>query len=273
VGEGTSTSLGSAAARIAGWLGLLALSGCVSLRTPVPMTARTAALGSDPARCLIVLLPGLGDEGRTFFDEGFVARLRAAGLSADLIAADATLGYYRKGSFIARLDADLLGPARQRGYARTWLVGASMGGFGSLFYASQRPEEVDGVLALAPWLGEDEVLSQIRDAGGLAHWQPPPPGPVDADNFQPQLWGWLRGVALEGRPGPELWLGYGRGDRLRAADGLLAAALPEGRVLTTPGGHRWSTWRELLGEFLERSSLAAECRGEPATARAQGGPG
>ena len=249
------------AARGAAWgLGLLALSGCVSLHAPVPMTARADSLGAVPARCLIVLLPGLGDEGRTFFDQGFVARLRQAGLSADLIAADATLGYYESGSFVTRLDADLLGPARRRGYARTLLVGASMGGFGSLFYASQHPEEVDGVLALAPWLGDEPVLSQIRAAGGLARWPPPAPAPFDARNYQPQLWGWLKGVALEGRPGPEIWLGFGQGDRLRSADELLAAALPAGRVLSAPGGHQWSTWRELLGEFLERSELAAECR-------------
>jgi len=241
-------------------LGLLGLPGCVSLRAPVPMTARTDSLGAGPARCLIVLLPGLGDEGRTFFDEGFVSELRRAGLSADVIAADATLGYYEAGSFITRLDVDLLSPAMRRGYSRTLLVGASMGGFGSLFYASQRPEEVDGVLALAPWLGDDSVLSQIRAAGGLSRWPAPPPAPFDAHNYQPQLWGWLKGVALEGRPGPRIWLGFGENDRLRSADELLAAALPAGRVLSAPGGHQWGTWRELLGEFLERSELAAECR-------------
>jgi pimeloyl-ACP methyl ester carboxylesterase len=241
------------------WLGLAALTGCVSLRAPVPMASRPDLVEPGPAMCLVVFLPGRGDGARTFFDEGFVAAVRRTGLSIDLVAADAELGYYASGSFIARLDEDVLAPARRRGYARTWLVGASMGGFGSLFYASQHPEQVDGVLALAPWLGDAGATDSIRAAGGLARWQPPPPAPSDAGNYQAQLWRWLREVTVEGRPGPALWLGWGNGDRLGRSDELLAAALPGDRVLHAPGGHQWPTWRELLGEFLERSELAADC--------------
>jgi pimeloyl-ACP methyl ester carboxylesterase len=242
-----------------GWLGLAALTGCVSLRAPVPMASRSDLFEPGPARCLVVFLPGRGDAADTFFDEGFVTAVRRSGLSIDLVAADAELGYYANASFITRLDEDVLTPARRRGYARSWIVGASMGGFGSLFYASQHPEQVDGVLALAPWLGDAGATDPIRAAGGLARWQPPPPARFDAGNYQAQLWRWLREVTVEGRPGPSIWLGWGSHDRLGRSDELLAAALPGDRVLHAPGGHQWATWRELLGEFLERSELAADC--------------
>ena len=242
-----------------GWLGLVALSGCVSLRAPVPMTSRLDALEAGSARCLIVLLPGLGDDARTFQDEGFVRLVRRQNLSADVVATDAIFGYYASGTFVARLDEDVITPARRKGYSRIWLIGASMGGFGSLFYPSQRPGQIDGVLALAPWLGDASLLEQIRQAGGLARWEPPPAAESTADNFQPQLWRWLKETKVEGKPGPVTWLGWGSEDRLGSADALLAAALPPERVLSTPGGHQWAAWRRMMKEFLERSDLARDC--------------
>jgi pimeloyl-ACP methyl ester carboxylesterase len=242
---------------LAGWLALTA--GCASRQAPVPMTAEVDGLPGGGARCLIVFLPGYGDTGRTFMDEGFVDLVRRTGLSADLVAADATFPYYTSGSFVERLDTDLVAPARRRGYEKVWFIGASMGGFGSLFYASQRPGQVDGVLALAPFLGDEPLLRRIRDAGGLARWQPPPAAESNTENFQPQLWRWLRETQVEGRPSPVLWLGWGNSDRLRRSAEILAAALPEERVLHAPGGHTWSTWRVLLEQFLQRSQLAQDC--------------
>jgi pimeloyl-ACP methyl ester carboxylesterase len=144
--------------RASGWLALVALASCAPLRAPVPMAVRADALAAGGARCLIVFLPGLGDRARTFFDEGFVDLVRRKGLSADVVAADATYGYYASGTFVTRLDADVIAPAKRKGYARIWLIGPSMGGFGSIFYASQRPAQLDGVLAFAPWLGDDALL-------------------------------------------------------------------------------------------------------------------
>jgi pimeloyl-ACP methyl ester carboxylesterase len=241
------------------WLALAALAGCASMHAPVPMTAQVDAVEGGGARCLIVFLPGYGDQGDTFRKEGFVDLVRRARLSADVIAADATFPYYVGGTFVERLETDLIAPARRRGYARTWLIGASMGGFGALLYSAQRPAQVDGVLALAPYLGDQAMLGQIRDAGGLARWQAPPAAEPNADNFQPQIWRWLKEVLVEGRPGPALWLGWGTRDRLRDAAGLMAAAMPPERVLNAPGGHDWRTWRRLMEQFLERSPMAAEC--------------
>ncbi len=85
------------------------------------------------------------------------------------------------------------------------------------------------------------------------------PGPLDAppgsDPRTPnetQLWQWLRGrhghSATLGARLP-LYLGYGiDDDRFAFSHRLLAAALPEGRVFTTEGGHDWpSEWMRASG--------------------------
>jgi len=253
-----------------GGLALAAFAACVPLRPPVPMAAIKDGFQPAPARCLIVFLPGRSDEARTFVEEGFLGLVREARLSADLIAANATFPYYASGTFVTRLEADVLAPARLGGYEQTWLVGASMGGFGGLFYASQHPEQVHGVLALAPWLGDRPLLEEIRDAGGLSLWHPPPAEAFTADNFQRQLWRWLKEEAVEGRPGPAIWLGWGSSDRLGPADQLLGEALPPQRVLSAPGGHNWGTWRELLRQFLAGSEVATSCA--PRSGNALSGP-
>ena len=67
----------------------------------------------------------------------------------DVIAADAHFGYYRARSVVDRLHEDLIAPVADR-YERVWLVGISMGGFGSALYAMEHPDVVDGVIMLAP---------------------------------------------------------------------------------------------------------------------------
>jgi pimeloyl-ACP methyl ester carboxylesterase len=39
------------------------------------------------------------------------------------------------------------------GYGHVRAAGISLGGFGALLYASRYPEEVTGILAVAPFLG------------------------------------------------------------------------------------------------------------------------
>jgi pimeloyl-ACP methyl ester carboxylesterase len=94
------------------------------------------AQGPAPARCLVVLLPGAGDRMGAFTDEGFVAAIRSSGASVDVLSADATMGYYFRGIVGERLEHDLLASARA-GHEHVWIVGVSMGGFGSLHYTQQ----------------------------------------------------------------------------------------------------------------------------------------
>lgn len=242
------------------------LLACQLLPAPTPMAhtlARTP--GPAPARCLMVLLPGAGDHIRSFSDERFVQAIRDTGLSIDIASAEATMGYYFRGVLAERLEHDVLAPNRG-GHEQVWILGISMGGFGSLHYAQQHP--VDGVIALAPWLGDRKIGSEILRAGGLARWTPDPPAPLTKKNFQRQLWSWLHARTAPGAQGPTatgptILLGYGDDDRLAAQDQILADALPKDQYFHTPGGHDWPVWRALLRSALQHPAFTRSCAPVP----------
>ena len=240
--------------------GVLA-SGC-KIFFPAPATMGSAfdpLPGSKQAKCLLVLLPGAGDTAQTFRTEGFVEAIQRSGASADVVAANATMGYYLRGIAPARVEADVVAPLRTRGYAQIWLVGISMGGFGALHYTQFFPDHVDGILALAPYLGDEAIGDEIRQAGGLKQWTPDPPAPITEANYQRQLWAWLNGLVTGKQQGPELYLGYADQDRLGPQAAVLGEALAADHVFHAPGGHDWPPWRALLDQFLRRSEFQRRC--------------
>jgi pimeloyl-ACP methyl ester carboxylesterase len=232
--------------------GLLLPLGCARWR-PTPVPLRTVSYpGSGQPRTLLVLLPGRHDIPEDFGRAGFPEMAARAGATVDMIAADAHLGYYLKKLIVDRLHEDVIAPARQR-YERLWLVGVSVGGTGSLAYAGQHPENVDGIVLLAPFLGEEKVVDEVAAAGGLRGWQPPET--LAADDYQRQLWAWLKRYAAGSEGQIPLYLGYGRRDSFARANGLLAAVLPPERVFTVPGGHDWQAWRALWAEIVRSGAL------------------
>lgn len=226
---------------------ILTAAGCYRPK-PATVPLRTLALekGAPDSHCLVVFLPGRGDRPEDFVRHGFPEALKKAGSRCAMVGVDSHLGYFADRSIVQRLDEDVIAPARSQGQ-EVWLVGISLGGLGSLLYTSQHPEKVQGIVALSPYLGDDDVIHEVTAAGGLAAWQPSrPPGEAD---FR-RLWLFLKGYAQPAPALPPLWLGYGRNDRLAGPDSLLAKVLPPDHVLTAEGGHRWSTWRKLWDQFL-----------------------
>jgi pimeloyl-ACP methyl ester carboxylesterase len=245
----------------------LVLASCAALApAPIPMRAidhpRTS---EEPARCLLVLLPGMGDSAEDFTEHAFVSEVRKRNLSIDIVAAEATFGYYAKGIFPKRLHDDVVAPRMARAtkpYAEIWLAGVSMGGMGTMLYARERPPgEVTGTLAIAPYMGEDELVESIYAAGGLATWRPPARvDPLTEDTWQGELWRYVQAVSQGKEEGPLLHLAYGIDDRLARADALLAAVLPKPRVYVGPGEHKWTTWQKLFIRFLDESELKTRCK-------------
>ncbi len=126
-----------------------------------------------------------------------------------------------------------------------------MGGLGTLLVARDNPELVDGIVLLAPFLGDEAVIRSVVDAGGLRAWEPPPiEEPVDQEHYSEALWAWLKGYADHPDERPPLFLGFGTEDRLAPAARTLAAVLPADRVLTASGGHSWSTWSVLWRRLM-----------------------
>lgn len=231
---------------------LLAWAGCARLR-PTPVPLRTVSYpGQGQPRTLVVLLPGRRDSPEDFGRFDFPKLAARAGAQVDMVAVDAHLGYYYNRTIVDRLHEDVIAPARQR-YDRIWLAGISLGGTGSLLYTAQYPEGVDGILLLAPFLGEEKVIDEVAAAGGVAGWQPPET--LAPDDFQRRMWVWLKS-GVQGRI--PLYLGYGRNDDFARANGLLGKALPTERVFAVPGGHDWKAWRTVWEAFLKTGALNSE---------------
>jgi pimeloyl-ACP methyl ester carboxylesterase len=218
------------------------------LPTPPAMERMVFSCAGGEPRGLAVLLPGIVDEPRDFVRHGFIDAARAHGLPLDVLAVDAHFGYYARRTVVQRLREEIIGPARESGYDEVWILGISLGGLGALLYAREYPEDVAGLILFAPFLGHPPVIDEIRQAGGIASWQP---GLVEASDFERVLWSWLAGYG-NGDARPPIHLAFGEQDRFAPANRLLGELLPRSHVLITPGGHDWGTWRRQWRTLLER---------------------
>lgn len=211
-----------------------------------------AAPCKAPVTTLLVFLPGAYDTPQDFIRHGFVSALRERNIAADIVLVDLHAGYYTAESAVERLHNDIVLPAQEKGYTQIWLVGISLGGYGSLLYARQHADEISGLFLMAPFLGNRTLLSEIAQTG-LADWQV---GNVQAEDDDRGLWSWLQGYGDQRQAAyPPLHIGYGTEDRFTASNRTLAAVLPPNQVMTTAGGHDWLSWQRLWLAFLDRNML------------------
>ena len=209
----------------------------------------------QPATRLLVLLPGRADDLDALRRSGAVQAIQAAWPDTDVVLAEVSLPYYLEGDAPRRLHDEVVVPLQERRpYRELWLAGASLGGMGCVMYDRAYPGEADGLVLLAPYLGEAPLLQEIRAAGGLARWQPGAGAPAsDRADWQRALWRHLQAWTREPRRTRGVWLAYGEDDPLRAALPLLAPLLPPGHVLLRPGGHSWRVWTPALRDLLQRA--------------------
>jgi pimeloyl-ACP methyl ester carboxylesterase len=222
-------------------------SGC-ALQSQNDPALHTLQLG-DRSDTLVVMLPGVKDRAEQFLIAGFVGG-EGAPESFDVVVVEPELSDYLSGSIVERLRTDVIAPARARGYDDIWLVGVSIGGYGSLLYAGAFPAHIRGVVLLAPYLGGRRVPRAIQAAGGLRAWQA-------AAGPSPFVDGWIALQSLTERPDPTIVLGYGGGDRLAETYAPLLATLPRSRIYTVDGGHEWTTWAPLWNEIKGTIDSAA----------------
>jgi hypothetical protein len=237
------------------------LSAC-SLLTP-PVLARMDTLSIPAALTarsdhLVVMLPGAYSRPAEFVTAGFPQALRERGFMHDVRVVDSHLGYFTEGSVLRRLREEVVLPARAEGYRKVWLVGISLGGFGALAYAVRHGADIDGVLALAPYLGPRRLTQAIDAAGGARAWlaaglDAPQPDESEGDLVNRELW---RTFAQASTSLPPIHLGFGLSDRFAPAHRRFAELLPAERVSTAAGGHDWRAWRALWEAWLGQGLLA-----------------
>lgn len=245
--------------RAAAAAALALVVGCASLLpAPVPMHSRRSAAGPKRGRCLMVLLPGFGDNDGDFDKHGFIAELRSRKLSVDTVSANAKIGYYARGMLADRIDADILAP-NAAGYEQVWVTGISMGGMGTLLTAQRHPEIV-GLVLIAPYLGDSDLITEITVAGGLAKWKAPAkPAVQNGDNYQRDTWRWLQLELARGSGARQIYILSGEQDPGMRAHRLLASNLPAERVFRVKGAHDWGPWKRLWADFLDRSDFSTRC--------------
>lgn len=214
-----------------------------------------ADVAGDPRdRVLLVLLPPAFGTARDFVDRGFIAAIRSRGLPIDVIAVEAVADHYLDRTVVTRLHADVIEPARARGYRRVWLGGISIGGFGSLLYLEAHSTEVEGLLLLAPYLGSRPAVNEVVRAGGFAGWQPPLTGSPDHER---RLLAWLKRATDAPAESARIYVGHGTEDRFAPSIEVLSDALPADRVVRRTGGHDWATWAGLWQALLDRRPFDA----------------
>ena len=223
-----------------GTLGLLVAAalaaGCAAHR-PREAELHTVQVGNR-SDTLVVMLPGIRDAAEQFLVADFVD---AAAEPFDVLVVEPQMKHYIRGTLVERLREDVIAPARARGYDEIWLLGVSIGGYGSLLYAGAFPADIRGVVLLAPYLGGRRLPRAIEAAGGLDEWR--------AVRWRPFGRAWRALKALTQRGGATIVLGFGESDRLAATYAPLLDALPKSQVYVAEGGHGWATWTPLWHEI------------------------
>lgn len=217
---------------------------------------------------LFVFLPGNRDNLYSFVKHGLIQEvIRRSTIDIDMVAVNAHMGYYINDSIIVRLREDIIEPAKKHGYKKIWLVGTSMGGYGSLLYVREYPEDITGVVLLGPYLGGDKTVEEIAESGGLLKWhdngeylEDESQGILDTQfvrwitdkqDEQKKFWTWLKDYEQKNKNLHNVLLGYGKRDRYAYGSRLLASILPDGQVIIEEGGHNWTTWRLLWRKILD----------------------
>lgn len=227
------------------------LCGCYPKGDPAKPIPTVLIPAPTSVQRLVVVLPGRGDGLAGLQRAGIAQAIQSQWPDADVVLSGLAMGYYLQGNAITRLHEEVIAPARARGYREVWLLGASLGGLGALMYDAQWPGTVDGIVLMAPYLGEKPLLDEIAAAGGIAQWDAGPvPAQVNGDNFQRELWRYLQTWPRDPVRARNAWLAYGDRDYLRDTMPSLVPLLPASHVMVRSGGHAWTVWVPAVKDVL-----------------------
>jgi pimeloyl-ACP methyl ester carboxylesterase len=253
----------AACARLGALAGAASSVGCTALTglmrsSPLPMDIihdQRACAGAR-ASTLLVFLPGAYMTPDELVREGFGSAVRERALPVDLWFVQTELAQLVDRTAMQRLDADIVGVAREQGYRRLWFAGISLGAFLAMGYAARRPGRVEGIVGLGTYPGRRPLLQEIERAGGLAAWRRSGAQPREDDDLDHDIWAWL---ARADRGAPALYLGHGAQDRFADGQALMGSTLAAGHVDVVPGGHDWAPWRALWARWLDKGVLERAC--------------
>jgi len=198
--------------------------------------------GMTGKRSFVVLLPGFGGKGSHYETQGFLEEVWERGFEATMEIVDVKPTLYLGGRVVELLKTEVIEPAKAEGFEDIYLVGISMGGHGVLLYATAYPEDVAGIVILAPFISGDVASEAIDEAGGLETWED---CPFLAWTYACNLWKSLKVYVSDPRNQRKVVLGFGTEDRYVDQCRILAEVLLPEQVFTVSGEHDWATWKKL----------------------------
>jgi Putative esterase len=208
---------------------------------------------ADPrqqSRNLIILMPGAGETHEGFAQFGFIDEARKAFIDADILTVHSHYGYFTEMTVREAIHNDVVLPAKARGYESIWMGGISLGGFGSLIYAERYASQLEGLILIAPYIGNRGTYAEIEKAGGLDVWQPD--GVTEFD--ERKVWVMIKNYQATKTPTLPIHLLYGKQDRFAPFHQLVAHRLAVDKVIEVEGGHDWPTWQALWRQFVVKNS-------------------
>ena len=229
------------------------VSGCsiiFAVETPVPALHYPAPDGSTSK--MVVFLPGFAEGPEQFENNDFIRLLQERYPSVSAVAMDTHLGYYKKGMLADRVIGETIEPAIAEGYDTIVVVGLSMGGYGALWTSDSIPGDVDGIVLMAPYLGDIDAPKGVKEHGGMREWVASFSDELDFDEIP---WIWADGLIYGDRGNPQIVLAYGDADRLKPNASVLEKHLPREHVFTNDGPHKWTAWTPLWSDIMESGVL------------------
>jgi enterochelin esterase-like enzyme len=236
------------------------LNGCVFFEKPAAATPTMTIAAPAPSaiKRMVIVLPGRGDNLMDLQRSGIAAVIQQQLPDADVMLVAMSLPYYMEGRSVQRLHEEIVVPAKQRGYADIYLAGASMGGMGVLLYEREHPNEMNGLILMAPYMGDASLIKEIKAAGGLAQWNAGPvPAELDRDKVPREEWRVAQSIANNRNRANNVWLVCGQNDRFNGAAQLIAQGLPPGHFIEPAGGHAWVVWLEGAAPAFAQISRAS----------------
>ncbi len=231
-------------------LAALSLTSCISKpKGPIETLTYSNPHANGEKKKLLIFLRGAGGGHEIFEEKGLVKQVINRKLPFDMVAPDAHFGYYKHEILGKRLHQDIILPAKVDGYDEIWIAGTSMGGLGALMFLTDYADDVQGVILLSPFLGWGGIIEEIKEAGGIAVWQP---GRHTIKDWQRYLWNWLKQYDASATKTPAIYLGYGDDDFFTEGQQLLAGILPKGHTVIVDGGHTYSTLKKLWSAYLDK---------------------
>lgn len=199
------------------------------------------------ADTLVILLPGAYQQPEDFIEQGFVQAVRKRRLAIDLIMAELLFSQIADQSALPEIYNSLIKPAQAAGYKNIWLAGISIGAYVAMAYAGRYPNQLAGLLLLAPYPGNRMTTGEIAFAGGIKAWAP---DAIPDEDTERGNWYWLKTYASV--TNTEVHLGYGEDDRFAESHLMMAQALPAIHVDKIAGDHVWPVWQQLWHNFLDK---------------------